>query len=137
MSWPAHMSALVCVHVRVYGGSPLWFPGLEAWINSFIKQEVLRWGGGIDAGWTPDVQNWELASRQHEAGMNESAAWSLANLPRYIIGCWPPVGPFRPYIFPEGFVYRLADVPEAGQERPQGLLTVRVESKFSLQHVAT
>ncbi len=32
----------------------------------------------------------------------------------------------RPYIFPEGFVYRLADVRGADQERAQGLLTLRV-----------
>ena len=34
---------VVGVQVKVMGGNPMWFPGLEAWINSFIKNEVLRW----------------------------------------------------------------------------------------------
>ncbi|GAB4820429.1 hypothetical protein N2152v2_007475 [Parachlorella kessleri] len=59
--------------VKVMGGNPMWFPGLEAWINSFIKNEVLR-----------------------------------------------------PYIFPEGFVLRLTDLVGVEQERPVGLLTVKV-----------
>ena len=36
---------VVGVQVKVMGGNPMWFPGLEAWINSFIKNEVLRWVG--------------------------------------------------------------------------------------------